>query len=146
MPQKIHYRDDIFLLSMQVKTLEACLTVEADAEYFRDRVVADLFFIDTTIRSMAEVLSHNLHLVARSEYLKLLERVSADFCRALGRLQSGECPSTAAYEAYAPQVKALVAGQRALAAELRGHLEDGTESGSSDAELVSGDELEKLLG
>jgi hypothetical protein len=146
MPQKIHYRDDIFLLSMIVKTLDACVTVEADAEYYRDRVVADIFFVDSTIRVMSEVLTRNPHLVSRSEYLKLLERVSSDYLRALEKLHSGECPSSGEYAAYEPQIKTLIAGQKAISLELRDLLEERGEESSWDAEVVSDDEIERLLG
>jgi len=146
MPQKIHYRDDLFLLSTLVKTLEVSLSIEADPEYYRDKVVGDLFFIDATIRSLAENLIQNSHLSARAEYLKLLERVSSDFWRALERLQTGESPSAENYSAIAPQVKSLVSGQRSISQNLRSLIDESLSSDSVDTDLVSGDEISRLLG
>ena len=146
MPQKIHYRDDLFLLSTMVKTLETCFAVESDPEYYRDKVVGDVFFIDATLRSLAEILSQNSHLVARAEYLKLLERVSSDFRRTLEGLQSGESPATDDYAAIAPQISSLISGQRSISQNLRALLEESVGVYSVDTELVSGDEIEKLLG
>ena len=146
MPQKIHYRDDIFLLSMMVKTLEACFALESDTEYYREKVVGDVFFIDATIRSLADILTQNSHLVARAEYLKLLERVSSDFRRALEKLHSGESPATEDYAAIAPQVVSLISGQRSISLNLRSLLEESVGVYSVDTELVSGDEIEQLLG
>ena len=144
MPQKVHYQDDLFLLSVLGKSLDAGLAVEADPEYFRDRMAGDIFFLDGSIRSFHGLLAQNEHLIDRAEYLKLLERTASAFVASVERLLSGSCPMSAAYEAYAPQFRALLDGQKAVLAELDGILAaDG--KGEAEVDLVSQDELSELL-
>jgi hypothetical protein len=145
MPQKIHYRDDIFLLSVLVKSLDSSLSIEADPEYYRDHVISEIFFIDTTIGNLHDVLSRNQHLVDRSEYVKLLERVASSFARAIEALVAGDRPSSGEYSTWFTQLKALASGQRAISHSLRSLLEGGEEGDSFDSDVVSGDEIEKLL-
>jgi hypothetical protein len=146
MPQKIHYRDDIYMLSVLVRTLEISVSVDADPDFFKERVIGDVFFVDATLRSFADLLTQNRHLVSRSEYLKLLGRVSADFCRSMEKLQNGESPTAASFDAYLPQLRSLIAGQKAISQGLYSMLKEAEHTGSGDTELVSEDELERLLG
>jgi hypothetical protein len=144
MPQKTHYADDLFVLSTLVKGLESSLAVEADPEYFRERIAGDIFFIDSSIRTFAELLAQNAHLIERAEYVKLLARSAKSFIDILGRLLSGALPESAAYAAYAPQFRANLEGQKKLESELEALFASSLEGGA-ETDLVSQDELSELL-
>jgi len=144
MPQKTHYQDDLFLLSVLTKALDSGLAVEADPEYFRDRIAGDIFFIDSSLRNFSEMLAQNSHLIERTEYLKLLERTVRAFSVIVGRLVEGEYPMSAAYESYSPQLKGILQGQKALLFELSEALKTASQGGG-ETDLVSSDELSELL-
>ncbi len=144
MPQKTHYQDDLFVISTLVKALEAALAVEADAEFFRERLAGDFFFIDTSIKNFHTLLSHNEHLIDRVEYMKLLERTAVSFGRVVRRLLAGDCPRAEDYAAYHPQLEAVLESQRTLVTELEALLASAGE-GNSGADVVSEDELSELL-
>jgi hypothetical protein len=144
MPQKTHYQDDLFFLSVLAKTLDSGLSVEADPEYFRERVAGDIFFIDSSLRSFCEMLAQNSHLIERTEYLKLLERTTRSFSASIERLLAGGYPMSEAYEAYRPQFKGILLGQKALLGELSEILRS-TGQGENETDLVSSDELSELL-
>lgn len=144
MPQKTHYQDDLFLLSVLTKTLDSGLAVEADPEYFRDRIAGDIFFIDSSLRNFSEMLAQNSHLIERTEYLKLLERTVRAFSVIVGRLVEGDYPMAAAYESYSPQLKGILQGQKALLFELSEALKTASQGGG-ETDLVSSDELSELL-
>jgi len=144
MPQKTHYADDLFVLSTLVTSLDSSLAVEADPEYFRERIAGDIFFIDSSIRTFSELLAQNAHLIERAEYVKLLIRSTKSFIDILQRLLSGSQPESAAYAAYAPQFHANLEGQKKVEAELESIFASSLEGGA-ETDLVSQDELSELL-
>lgn len=144
MPQKTHYADDLFVLSTLVKGLDSSLAVEADPEYFRERIAGDIFFIDSSLRTFSELLAQNAHLIERAEYVKLLLRTAKSFIAVLERLLSGAAPESPAYAAYAPQFRANLEGQRKIEADLEALLASSLEGGA-ETDLVSQDELSELL-
>ncbi len=144
MPQKTHYQDDLFFLSLLARTLEAGLSVEADPEYFRERIEGDLRFIDRNLRSFGQMLAQSSHLIDRIEYLKLLERTARSFAACLQKLRDGGYPNAAIYGEDREALAELISGQRALLSELEKALSLSGQ-GESETDLVSSDELSELL-
>jgi hypothetical protein len=144
MPQMIHYQDDLFFLSVQVKSLDSVLSTEADPEYFRDRILGDIAFLDGTLRTFGTMLSQNALLIDRPEYLKLLERTIRSFAGILDKLVGSEYPRAEAYAPYAARLRESLTAQRALLYELEGQL-SGSLSGEAETDHVSQDELSGLL-
>lgn len=144
MAQKIHYRDDLFVLSTLAHALESALSIEADPEFFRERISGDIFFLDASIRAFRDILVQNSHLIERSDYLKLLEGISRGFGHSIDRLVTGNYPHAEAYASYEPQLRGIIEAQKSIAAEIRGVLD--AESGMEmESDLVSEDELSELL-
>jgi hypothetical protein len=144
MSQKTHYQDDLFFLSVLTKALDAGLSVEADPEYFRERIAGDIFFIDSSVRSFSEMLAQNNHLIERTEYVKLLDRTARTFTSCLDRLLAGAYPMAEAYETYRPQFRGILLAQKALLSEL-GDILRAAGQGENETDLVSSDELSELL-
>ncbi len=144
MPQKTHYSDDLFVLSTMVKGLDASLAVEADPEYFRDKIAGNIFFIDSTIRTFSGLLEQNAHLIERAEYAKLLKRTSRTFMGILKRLMAQENGENQPFAAYFPQFKTTLEGQEKVESSLEAILSSSLD-GASESDLVSQDELSELL-
>lgn len=83
MKSKIHYEDDLFYLNLQMKWLREGLRLQIDAEYFEDKVLADVRFIDTTLDKVLSTLKDNPNLIRRAEYLYNLVKVEASFIELL---------------------------------------------------------------
>jgi len=144
MPQMIHYQDDLFFLSVQVKALASVLSTEADPEYFKDRVLGDIAFLDGLLRSFGSMLSKNALLIDRTEYLKLLERTVRTYSGILEKLLGKEYPRAAAYEPEASRFRECLAAQRELLSALGGELSSSL-AGDAETDHVSQDELSGLL-
>jgi hypothetical protein len=140
----IHYQDDLFFLSVQVKSLDSVLSTEADPEYFLDRLVADLSFLDGALRNFGAMLVQNVLLIDRPEYLKLLERTVRSFAEILDKLIESKYPRAAAFAPRAQLLGEIRAAQRALLSELGGQLSSSL-SGEAETDHVSQDELSGLL-
>ncbi len=144
MSQKTHYQDDLFILSVLAKALDTSLSVEADPEYFQERIAGDLVFLDSTIRDFGEMLVQNSHLIERTEYVKLLERTARTFTGTVSRLLRGDYPMAGAYSEFAPQLAAIRQRQESTLVELERILKTSGEY-ESETDLVSSDELSELL-
>jgi hypothetical protein len=144
MSQMIHYQDDLFSLSVLVKSLDLILSTETDPEYFAERVDSDLAFLDRNLDSFCGLLEQNSLLVERAEYLKLLERTVKTFMGVLGRLQGAGYPRAQSFAGDGTRLEAVSASQRNLLGRLAGLLSSSL-AGDAETDLVSQDELSELL-
>jgi hypothetical protein len=144
MPQMIHYQDDLFSLSVLVKSLDLLLSTETDPDYFAQRVAYDIDFLDNSLRSFGSLLEQNTLLIERADYLKLLERTVKAFAGVLDRLAAAGYPRAQAFAGDGAKLEAAQSGQRILLSGL-GELLRSSLSGEAETDLVSQDELSELL-
>ena len=144
MPQMIHYQDDLFSLSVLVKSLDLILSTETDPDFFAQRVDSDIAFLDRSLRAFGSLLEQNTLLVERADYLKLLERTVKAFIGALDRLAGAGYPRAQAYAGDGQRVGFVASEQRALLGRLSELLRSSL-TGDAETDLVSQDELSELL-
>lgn len=89
MKAKIHYEEDLFFLNLQMKWLREGLRLHIDADYFQDKVLGDLRFIDATLDKVLSTLKENPNLIRRAEYLYNLVKVEGSFVELLGEVIEG---------------------------------------------------------
>lgn len=144
MPQMIHYQDDLFSLSVLVKSLELILSTETDPDFFGERVGADIGFLDRSLSVFGSLLEQNTLLIERAEYVKLLERTVKAFLGVLERISGSGYPRAKAFAGDGLAIDAAVKAQRSLLARL-GELLHSSLTGEAETDLVSQDELSELL-
>jgi hypothetical protein len=144
MSQMIHYQDDLFSMSVLVKSLDLILSTETDPDYFAERVRGDVAFIDRNLRVFGSLLEQNALLMDRAEYLKLLERTVKAFVLILDRLQGSGYPRSEGFAGDGQPIGAALSEQRALLGRL-GELLRASLAGDNETDLVSQDELSELL-
>lgn len=144
MPQIIHYLDNLFFLSVLLKSLDSGLSTEADGEHFRGLVLGNLEFLASSLNHYMGLLEQNIVLIDRAEYVKLLERSMRAYARVLERLLDHVYPTAAAYETERSRLESLAAAQRAARPRLEALLAQ-TMDAEGVSDLVSEDELSELL-
>jgi hypothetical protein len=144
MPQMIHYQDDLFSLSVLVKSLDLILSTETDPAYFADRIDAEIEFLDLSLGTFATLLEQNTLLIERAEYLKLLERTVKAFLGVLDRLAGKGYPRAQSFAGDGQRIGASAIEQRALLGRL-GALLHSSLAGDAETDIVSQDELSELL-
>jgi hypothetical protein len=144
MPQMIHYQDDLFSLSVLVKSLDLVLAIETDPEYFADHLGAEIGFLDLTLKTFASLLEQNTLLIERAEYLKLLERTVKAFIGVLDRLSNASYPRAQSFVGDGARIDASAKEQRALLGHIRELLHSSLAE-DAETDLVSQDELSELL-
>jgi hypothetical protein len=144
MAAKINYEDNIFFLDTIVSALKSGLTLDIDPEYFRDKVVEDVFFVDTSLKRIYVSLKENNFLIRRAEYLRSLLRVSRLFREFLDRLVNKEVAFASHLEPYFLKLRGAATDHEAIAGEIMDILEV-TEPTEVDQDFVSQDEFRFLL-
>ena len=92
MATKVNYDDNLFHLHSLIKGLRGGLQLELDIDYFRDKIVEDIFFVDRTLQQIYEALRVNSYLINRRDHLRELMRVKRGFADLLGALLDGSLP------------------------------------------------------
>lgn len=90
MGAKVHYEDNLFFLHSILRNLDSGLRLDLDPEYFRDKILEDIFFIDATLMRTFSSLKNNGFLIHRSSYLRSLRRTVRAYIEFLQRLREGE--------------------------------------------------------
>lgn len=140
----IHYQDDLFAMSVLVKSLDLMLSTEADPDFFADRVSKDLDFLNTGLQTFGSLLEQNSLLLERAEYLKLLERTTKAFIGVLERLHGSSYPRSRDFAPEGSPATSMAAEQKALLGRL-GELLKSSLADENETDLVSQDELSELL-
>lgn len=89
MKAKIHYEEDLFYLNLQMKGLREGLQLTIDPDYFQDKLLADLRFVDATLDKILSTLKENPNLIRRAEYLYNLVKAEGTFLELLSALMNG---------------------------------------------------------
>jgi len=100
MKSKIHYEEDLFYLNLQMKGLREGLQLTIDPDYFQDKLLADLRFVDATLDRILSTLKENPNLIRRAEYLYNLVKVEGAFLDLLSSIMTGSGEMCEALEPY----------------------------------------------
>jgi len=84
MRNTIHYEEDLFYLTLLMKTLREGLQLPVDDEYFQQKFAADLEFVGETLNKLFHTLKENTSLIHRSEYLYNLVKAEDAYVELLG--------------------------------------------------------------
>lgn len=144
MPVKVHYDDNLFFLHSMVRMIDAGLRLDVDPEYFRDKILEDIFFIDATLLRVYSSLKENALLINRTGHLRTLRRTIAAYVDFLRRLLDSEIALGDLVDSYRAKLTSTLQTHERVRAELDGSLErDSSEEESSDT--ISSQEYGFLL-
>jgi hypothetical protein len=92
MTNTINYDDNLFYLMSVTRTLRSGVQLEIDADFYLDKIVEDIFFIDRAIEQIHQTLKSNTYLINRREYLRQVMRAKRSFADLLDGLVEGNLP------------------------------------------------------
>ena len=108
MATRVNYDDNLFFIMTLTRALRSGLQLEIDPDYFRDKVVEDIFFIDRTLEQIYEALRTNTYLINRRDHLRELMRAKRNFADTLDEVLA----STYAFSQHLEPFRAKLAGAR----------------------------------
>lgn len=148
MSSKVHYEDNLFFLHSILRTVESGLRLDVDTEFFRDKIIEDVFFIDATLMRMFSSLKENTYLINRSSYLRSLRRTVVAFSDFLEQFSRGDLGFAETVSAYSDRLTTAHHAHYAVRKEIdtildRDEIDDETSSVVSSQEygfLLASDE------
>ena len=143
MTKKINYEDDIFALSLLLRGVSDIVKLDADPEFFAQRIDADIAFLNAAIRRVFDALSTGPSFIKRSDYLKDLERLKRSFIELLDSLAEKRVPFAEFLSASAATYRAMRAAHQDDISEIRSALSESR--GLEEEHMVSENEYKILL-
>jgi hypothetical protein len=143
MTRKINYEDDIFTLSLLVRTLRDILKLEIDPEFFKERVVADIAFLDSAINRVYQSLAASPFFVKRTDYLKAMQRLKRTFADLLDDISGRRTPFAEYLAGMEERCRGMSEAHARDALEIRSSLSQP--GGLEEEHMVSEDEFKILL-
>jgi hypothetical protein len=144
MGAKVHYEDNLFFLHSILRTIESGLRLDIDPEYFKDKILEDLFFIDATLMRTFSSLKENEFLINRASYLRSLRRTLRAFTDFLGSVTAGRLGAAEILEAYQDRLLSTLETHRKVILEIDSIL-DRLEPDDEASKVISMEEYGFLL-
>lgn len=144
MGSKVHYEDNLFFVHAILKTVQSGLRLDIDADFFRDKVVEDVFFVDATLMRTFASLKENAFLINRSSHLRSLRRTVVAFVDFLESFSRGDLGFPEAVHAYQDRLAAALRGHQQVRREIDGIL-DQQDMDDETVNVISSQEYGFLL-
>jgi hypothetical protein len=144
MAKRIHFEDDVFYLNTRLRSLEDMLVLDVDPEFFLQKTLDDVDFIDATLQAVQDALLENERLIEREEQIRNLVETEETFIALIRRLADGRSAISAALQPFSERFSLLTARTRERARALRVRENDGRKE-ADDPLVVSPEELNELL-
>ena len=144
MSVKVHYEDNLFFLHSILRTLESGLRLDIDPEYFKDKILEDIFFIDASLMRTFSALKENGYLINRAAYLRSLRRTVRAFADFLLRLNDGELGVPEIVNAYQERLASTLTTHQRVIRDIDGML-DHLAPDEEASDVVSSEEYDFLL-
>lgn len=141
---KINYEDDIFLLNSLIKTLQKGLNLDVDPDFFRQKILDDIFFIDSSLTNLFASLCDSEFLIARRQYLRDLQRTIAFLIDIMDGILDEKYRFAAQLRSAFIKIKACRLQLDKMITDIRSMLTDATPEDEHE-DTVSQDEFRFLL-
>ena len=143
--QNIRIEDNLWYVRRLVALVADAVKIQPDPDLFADRVLEDIRFAQTTVRTLMDLLRTSTRLMDRGEYLVLLARSARTLADAVSDLAAGDGELSRGAVTRSPELGGLARELGSLASEVRDLAGVVLNEGTADGDVVSGDELSELL-
>lgn len=144
MSAKIHYEDNLFFLHSILRTVEAGLRLDINVEFFGDKILEDVFFVDAMLLRTMAALKENDQLVNRTAYLRSLRRTVTAYSSFIDRAIAGDLGYNDIFSPYTEKLTASAAAHSSIRREIDALL-DRIEPDEETNNIVSSEEFGFLL-
>jgi hypothetical protein len=144
MNRQINFEDTIFILNTRIRMIRDMLILDANPDFFLDKTLSDLDFIDAALGSLLRELVENTRLIDRNGQLRNLHETERQFLGVLRDLANGSgAMSAAVYPMF--QGKLARIRERSLEGQKTIEQNFSDDKAPSSEPVVSSDELSELL-
>lgn len=145
MQSKIHYEDNLFYLTLMMKTMREGFSLNLDADFYLDRIIEDLSFIDATLGRIYSTLKENKNLIRRAEYLHGLVKSKTNFAELTEDILRKKYNFSDVLIPFFPKWEERLKATKADIAEIRLLLKEISQAEGDQEDLITSQELEILM-
>jgi hypothetical protein len=144
MNRQINFGDTIFILDIQIRMIQDMLILDANPDFFLDKTLADLEFIDAALETLLREILDNARLVDRNGHLGSLHEAEGQFQGILRDLADGSGTlSAASWPALREKIGLIRERSLERRETVARHIR--LDEASPQEPVVSSDELNELL-
>ena len=144
MARKINYGDDIFYLLLFLKRLHDGVKLDIDPEFFLDRVVDDIFFVDETVGQLYRSIKQS-SLINKDQHLRDIQRIKKVMVDLLDDIVRHRAPLSDSLENFMGSFRDMGNLNRRDVLEIRSILASLTGESDEGEQMVSEKEIKLLL-
>ena len=108
MRQTIHFEDNLYFVNELINALNEGLNLKPDRQFFFDKIVEDIFFLDATINKLGASLSENSQFVQAQRLLRSLQITRRRFVDLLERILARNTGLEDAFKPFESKLSALI--------------------------------------
>ncbi len=112
MSSQFHYDSDIFYLSQIIRVIRRGVSIPIDQEFFLDKIIEDIMFVDGVLKSLYARLNQNDLLVNRQQYLRDTYLAKRDLVLLLEDLIGGSLEFSSEIKQYHSRLKQIIRSQK----------------------------------
>jgi hypothetical protein len=145
MAAKVNYEDDIDFIKKMTAVLKEGANLALDENYFLDKIVEDIIFINSTLEKIHGALKDASQLLNREYYLKELRSARRLFIELLDSLTEGSTSFKENMLPYFPKFLDFRKAGTAAVSEIQNILKKRNLSEEEDRDIISQEEYKFLL-
>lgn len=144
MPEKIRYDDNIFFIRSLIRTLHDAIRLDVDIEYFADKILEDILFINASIQKIYGSLKNNSLLIRRNVYYHSIMKLKEAYVHFLNELRSTGGGVGNSFEHMRTKFKLITENNLKDLEEIKDII-SGIEVGKVEGDTISQSELHYLM-
>ncbi|KGE73805.1 hypothetical protein [Spirochaeta lutea] len=145
MTSRIHFDDDVYLLQAMIQVLDEAMQLNIDPQFFLDKCIEDIFFIDSTLLRLYRTLKENTFLVKRTEYLRSITHCKKVFVTLLRGITMGKAAFSGALRPYYTKLNEAAEHQEHDIQEIESTILDSDNKNIEPSSAISQEEYAFLL-
>lgn len=144
MTEKIHYDDNIFFLTVMIRSLYDALRLNIDAEYFAEKIIEDSMFINTSIQKIYKTITENSSLINAPSYLHSVMKAKVVYGRLIEAILCTEGDFSIVFKAKSSQLQQIAVRHQNDVRTIKEKL-SSIDSREVDKNIINHDELHILM-
>lgn len=145
MREKIQYQDNLFFLSLSIKTLRDGMNLHIDGDLFREQLEGELLSINRVLQKIYVYLSESPHLIRRAEHLHSLLKTKQQYTDLLEELLSGRLVFSEGLQDINSRLRTIYGQQNSDIRDIRTILTEETEESLEKEDIISETEMQFLF-
>lgn len=145
MRNQTNYDEDLFLLKNLLRFWTEAVQIPADPDYFSEKLLEDLDFIESILARLQEAVETNTKLIRRMEIIHDLLGTRHLFLRLIGLILAAESPLCSSLEEHRGRLSSMQERQNGACGVLDRELRKNSGEEEDDEDLITPMEMEFLL-